>query len=285
MLCQIRLTEIGIRAASASDADAITAGHEQLSILASFQRYVNGLNVLCGQSPSLLQQYCISVPSESLVVMQLLLHRPFSKRRETFLNTEMGSSSEVDILEMATAVLERSQHKRSLKAYQQWAWFSWIKWYALAVVLVELCSRSDLDRATERAWDAANLSYQDYAQVVADTRTGLSWKPIAKLMRRASAFRADVISHKQTPSNGQSAAQNVLLSATSRYPESMLTENALHSVLVAPAASHSGVWSAEAGTWTTRGDGDISQQQWEALIDDIYEGSDFMDLQGPWSHD
>jgi hypothetical protein len=62
-----------------------------------------------------------------------------------------------------------------------------VKWFALAVVLAELCTARG--SSADRAWIVAQQSFDDYATVVADTKSGLLWRPIAKLMQRARKLR------------------------------------------------------------------------------------------------
>lgn len=118
--------------------------------------------------------------------MRLLLHRPLYKRNN---QTHRTSIPEIDILATATEVLERSQYKRFSGEFIQWAWFSWVKWYALAIVLAELCVAQG--PTAEHSWAVAQRSFDDYARIVADTKTGLLWKPIVKLMHRVKEIRAD----------------------------------------------------------------------------------------------
>lgn len=62
--------------------------------------------------------------------------------------------------------------KRTKIEFAPWAWFQCVKWYALAVVLAELCVTYHGPFAA-RAWKAAQLSFDDYAKDVADSEKGL----------------------------------------------------------------------------------------------------------------
>lgn len=121
------------------------------------------------------------------MAMTLLFHRPLHKRGR---NQEAYAHGQIDnneLLIMATEVLERSQSKRSWFQFAQWAWFKWVKWFALAVVLAELCTARGI--SADRAWLVAQQSFDDYATIVADNKSGLLWKPIAKLMQRVRKLR------------------------------------------------------------------------------------------------
>jgi uncharacterized UPF0160 family protein len=90
-------------------------------------------------------------------------------------------------MEAATKVLE--QHSQAMPAeLQPWAWKNWVQWHALAVVLAELTVRSQ-DRSSDRAYSVAAQSFRHYARLVADSESGLLWKPIARLMRRVQRMR------------------------------------------------------------------------------------------------
>lgn len=119
--------------------------------------------------------------------MRLLFYRPLHKRgkgHEAFDKDQLGKD---ELLTMASEVLERSQSKRSWAQFAQWAWFKWVKWYALAVVLAELCTAQGT--RADHAWTVVQQSYDDYANIVADTKSGLLWKPIARLMQRVTTLR------------------------------------------------------------------------------------------------
>jgi len=59
---------------------------------------------------------------------------------------------------------------------------------ALAVALAGLCSIRSTPLAS-RAWYYVDKHYERSARYVADSRTGMLWKPVEKLYKKASAFR------------------------------------------------------------------------------------------------
>lgn len=199
MICQRKLTEIG-RSAEPGDltVDRIAAGYEQISVLADFERHVRQLAALrnASSSPSAIQRFTVAVAEESLVAMRLLLHRPLHRRGNSYIPAEYGPNQIIDILTTATEVLESSLLKRASTEFMKWAWFSWVKWYALAIVLAELlCTASG--PLADRAWKAAQQCYENYAKFVADTKSGLLWEPIAKLMRKVKIMRQEQIAEPQ----------------------------------------------------------------------------------------
>ena len=185
-ICHRKLTELG-ESAAIGTLDPQLAKQEQLATLADFESVVKRIQSQYGTAPTKIQAFTVSVAQESLVAMTLLFHRPLHKRGK---NQEACSDNQVsnnEILIMATEVLERSQTKRSWFQFAQWAWFKWVKWFALAVVLAELCTARG--SSADRAWTVAQQSFDDYATIVADSKSGLLWKPIAKLMQRARSIR------------------------------------------------------------------------------------------------
>ena len=134
--------------------------------------------------------------------MKLLIHRPLYRVHGGFgtLDPELAT---FNVLETAVEVLESSQAKRARPELLKWVWFSWVKWYALAIVLAELCIPRQSHLA-DRAWLVAQVCYDDYARIVADTREGLLWKPIAKLMRKARLIRHAIAFDLGSDANDQS---------------------------------------------------------------------------------
>jgi len=204
-ICHRKLTELGISAAY-DDANAQTARQQQLATLDDFESVVRKLEDQHGTAPTQIEAFTIMVAQESLVAMRLLFYRPLHRRgknRETY---QHGQLSNDELLIMATEVLERSQSKRSWFQFSRWAWFKWVKWFALAVVLAELCTARG--SSADRAWAVAQRSFDDYATIVADTKSGMLWRPIAKLMQRALSLREDqtAMSKTITPTTNGSPA-------------------------------------------------------------------------------
>lgn len=131
--CQRRLTELRISVGS-NQHDHVAAHREQLETLAGFETHINQLTIVCGLSPSDIQKFALAVALESLVAMRLLVRRPLHRRGHGIVPID----DDFDVLRTAKEVLERSQMKRTHIEFAPWAWFQWVKWYALAVVLAEL---------------------------------------------------------------------------------------------------------------------------------------------------
>jgi hypothetical protein len=121
-----------------------------------------------------------------IISMQLLLRRPPYRQPQ---NT-VPPWDDFDVMETATKVLEAHMQPVSIDL-KPWAWKNWVQWHALAVVLAELTARPH-DALSSRAYAVARKSFHYYAKIVADSESGMLWKPIAKLMRRVQKLRQDI---------------------------------------------------------------------------------------------
>jgi hypothetical protein len=115
--------------------------------------------------------------------MHLFLRRPTYKQHYRL----VPQSDDFDVLEHSTKVLQQDLVIKSAE-FAPWAWKSWVKWHALAIVLVELCSQR-FGRNHDAAYRIAVQSFDRYSSLIADNETGMLWKPIAKLMRRLQQLR------------------------------------------------------------------------------------------------
>jgi hypothetical protein len=91
------------------------------------------------------------------------------------------------VLEHSTKLLQQELVTKSAE-FAPWAWKSWVRWNALAIVLVELCSQSP-GESYDAAYSIAVQSFNHYSSLIADTDTGMLWKPITKLMRRLQQLK------------------------------------------------------------------------------------------------
>jgi hypothetical protein len=207
---------------------------EKAQALQEFADFTNSLAVCYGEDPTTLQKFTIAVSQESLAAMQLLLRRPLHKCHSgSFLRNDS-----FDILRAATEVLERSLMKRTSTEFAQWAWYSWVKWYALAVVLAELCGHVAIGSGdVDRAWTAAEECYGNYAQAVADAESGLLWKPITKLMHVAQTVREKTSASTDLQSWSESQMQ------------------------IEPAADFNPLYQGE----------DVAWMNWNTFIDDMHD--------------
>jgi hypothetical protein len=261
-ICHRKLTELGISAADGT-LDPQLARQQQLAALANFELDVKRTQDQCGTAPPKIQAFTLAVAQESLVAMRLLFHRPLHKRGKNHAAYDQGQIDSNELLIMATEVLDRSQSKRSWFEFAQWAWFKWVKWFALAVVLAELCTARG--SSADRSWIVAQQSFDDYATIVADTNFGLLWKPIAKLMQRARSVReAQTVVSQDVVPTGHGDLINF------QWQDHELRD--LHS-LEDDMSTFTGekIMGGEIPI-TTDPDVDMSWFHWDLLIDDIETG-------------
>lgn len=118
-----------------------------------------------------------------IVTMRLLERRPLCP----FLSKGPHPEDDFDVLTVATEILERGLVKYANQDLDPWSWFAWAKWYALAVVLAELCGPIYGSRVG-RGWIAAEASFASM-DISNSTIDEALWKSIKKLMVKARAAR------------------------------------------------------------------------------------------------
>ncbi|KAK5128741.1 hypothetical protein LTR85_000074 [Meristemomyces frigidus] len=158
---------------------------EKTDAIADFERHVQSLAEAIPSSAEPVQIYTVLCGQNILQTMRLLLRRPIYKT----VHARPPVDDNFDVMETATALLENSLGTEELSDSYRWFWYKWTPWFALAIVLAELCGRPR-NSATDRSWRVAQVCYSRSAQQVADGDTGLLWKPIARLMRKAKDVRA-----------------------------------------------------------------------------------------------
>lgn len=96
------------------------------------------------------------------------------------------------VLRTAVENLEYSHLLQTEPAAAQWRWYfnTRVQWHALAATLAELCVQ-DKGPLVERAWKVVEVVFEDWADHIADSRKGMLWRPIKKLMNKAQAKRAE----------------------------------------------------------------------------------------------
>ncbi|KAH7408510.1 hypothetical protein DE146DRAFT_376540 [Phaeosphaeria sp. MPI-PUGE-AT-0046c] len=180
MLCQRQLYEL-----SQTTSQSWDTWHKKLDLISSFQKYVRRLTSHINDSSAPLDKLLKISGHKILISLELLLRRPpYHNPRNS-----VPPWDEFDVTRAATNVLEHHLQPLSPEL-EPWAWKSWIQWHALAVVLAELATNPD-GVESNRAYAIAKKSFQYYARIVADSKSGMLWKPIAKLMHRVEVARHD----------------------------------------------------------------------------------------------
>lgn len=161
---------------------------EKLAVIDKFEAY--GLLQFSGidaWSPPI-QKFAQAVAGASLANIKLMARRPPHRNRQT----RIPPWDDYDVMKSTTWILERSLFKQANSEFNPWAWFTWVKWYALAVLLAELCGPIKGPEA-DLSYVVAQKIFIEYAQVVADSQSGMLWRPIVKLMRRVQKLRGSTV--------------------------------------------------------------------------------------------
>lgn len=168
--------------------DSWSRWNETIAVFSAFEQYANvhfsGINA---SSPPL-EQFAQAVAGGSLANIKLMLRRPPQRNR----HTKIPPWDDYDVSKSTTYILERSLFKQANTGFNPWAWFSWVKWYALAVLLAELCGPIK-GPEVDNSYVVAQKTFIEYARVVADSESGMLWRPIVKLMRRVQWLRGSTV--------------------------------------------------------------------------------------------
>ena len=94
------------------------------------------------------------------------------------------------ILSLSASALEKSQDMMTNNYFRDFLWFGrqYTQWHAIAVMAAELCVHRQ-GPAVERAWGIMDKSLNYYKETVADSESGMLWRPIEKLIKRAREIR------------------------------------------------------------------------------------------------
>lgn len=184
---------------SVNSNDPWAGWNEKFKAVTEFGDYVKGpLSNVDTSKP--IQRFAKSVAYGALSNIQLMLRRPPWRTK----NHVVPPGDDFNIMEITTQTLEGALIKRATTDFDDWAWYSWVKWYALAVLLAELC-RPSTGFDVEHSYEVAQKSFLQYSTFVADSKDGMLWSPIIKLMRRVQQLRG--ITVQEMPNLLQSSTQ------------------------------------------------------------------------------
>ncbi|KAH7409655.1 hypothetical protein BKA64DRAFT_404214 [Cadophora sp. MPI-SDFR-AT-0126] len=182
-LCQKTMEEI-----PPDTDDSWSRWKEKLAAIEKFEAYsMLHFSGIDAWSPPL-QKFAQAVAGGSLANIKLMTRRPPYRNRQT----KIPPWDDYNVMKSTTWILERSLFKQENSEFNPWAWFTWVKWYALAVLLAELCGPIKGLEA-DHANVVAQRIFVEYAQVVADSQSGMLWRPIVKLMRRVQKLRGSTV--------------------------------------------------------------------------------------------
>jgi hypothetical protein len=251
----------------------------------------NNLSVT-NPSPTPLETFTQAVGEGSLLNIKLMLRRPLHRTE----HRTVPAWDDYNIMSASTEILERSLNKQADIKFAPWAWFEWVKWYALAVLLAELYS-SGTSSTTEHSYLVARETFAQYALKVADSESGMLWKPIVNLMRQvqrlrestvngtANNHRADIVI-KAGAVTDLDAFKGFSLNSQSnqRDPANSLSLDLLDPTIAQPRGTmHGSVDTENIEQMRTENvlDDDLSLINWDSFLEDIFNSTN-MDWSMNW---
>jgi hypothetical protein len=131
---------------------------ERLSLVHGTAQELQKYLVHCDDSIAF-QDFAQAVGDGMLMTMQLLARRPVHR----YLGTRPAPEQEPSVLELSLDVLEQGTRKFSTSKFGAWKWFAWSKWYAVAILLSELCQYT-CGPLYDRARTASERAFAIYKQ-------------------------------------------------------------------------------------------------------------------------
>ena len=126
--------------------------------------------------------------------MWLVVHHRFQPS-----NGDAGLAQETKdrLFNTSIEVIEFSRLLETEKTTLKWGWIfrTYVKWYALAFVLSQLCTRT-LGPGVDRAWRVIDSIFDDLDHHFGANQRGMPWKPVRKLMAKAKTERAKALQQR-----------------------------------------------------------------------------------------
>jgi hypothetical protein len=128
------------------------------------------------------QCFTIAVCQGMITVLRLLVRRPMYR----FYTAKPPPNDDFNVLAVAADVLDQNLWKAKNHDFKPWEWFAWVKWYALAILLAELCEHTEGPHI-ENAWVIAEASFMKCKDTIKDD---VLWRSLDKLMRKARSIKS-----------------------------------------------------------------------------------------------
>ncbi|RAK99089.1 Zn(II)2Cys6 transcription factor [Aspergillus ibericus CBS 121593] len=153
-----------------------------------------------------IQWVCATIGRLILTKLWLVIHHPMTRPERglklSHANRESLFATSVEVVEFQRLL------DGDVKTYK-WSWLfaTNMQWHAIAFVLSELCVRP-LSPLTDRAWKAVSTLYTEWIKN-SKQRKGMLWRPLSRLMKRATAFRAKQEEMQAQMSSSMGAVQDI----------------------------------------------------------------------------
>lgn len=181
---------------------------EKISLISECEQYLEKEYLIHCDIANPIAWVAVTVARLILARMWLAVYHPLHQEHRSHVYPTLTRER---LMLISVGILEDAYRLEREPSVIQWRWFfsSWVQWRALAVALAELClhNRGPL---VERAWAIIDQVVEPWASHIADSRRGMLWPPIKKLMtkalanRRTCASTADPSSPAYPMSNGGS---------------------------------------------------------------------------------
>ena len=172
------------------DRERVPAGmtiEEKISLISECEQYIRQEYLIHCDSANPIAWVAITVARLILARMWLAVYHPLQPEYRSHVYPMITRER---LMLISVNILEDAHRLAREPSVIQWRWFfsCWVQWHALAVALAELClhNRGPL---VERAWAIIDQVYEPWASHIADSRRGMLWRPIQKLMNKALANR------------------------------------------------------------------------------------------------
>lgn len=186
MITQHRLSNINVLQPGRLDPlTDLEIWHEKVQITTTFETHAANLSQQFQNLGSRAKTFDRLIARSAQYILsniRMVLHRPIYPP----VQGRPPPDQELNLLQHSTMLIEHSLSRDDVADEEFKAWSTWVPWYALAVLLAELCRCQQTPEA-ERGWRVAERGYVTYSQQVADGQAGLLWKPLERLMQRARA--------------------------------------------------------------------------------------------------
>ena len=112
------------------------------------------------------------------------------------------------VLNLTSDIFMIQAHARINPAMKPYSWYGvmYNKWHAIAVAAAELCIHTE-GPAVERSWGVIEHAFDVASKRVADSTSGMLWRPVSKLMNKARAIRKAKLSQSAAASSPPATVQ------------------------------------------------------------------------------
>lgn len=159
----------------------------KISMISECQQYLEREYLIHCDSTKPIAWVAVTVARLILARMWLAVYHPLHQEHRSHVYPTLTREK---LMLTSVEILENAHRMEREPSVAHWHWFfnSWVQWHALAVALAELClhNRGPL---VERAWAIIDQVFEPWASHIADSRRGMLWRPIQKLMTKALTNR------------------------------------------------------------------------------------------------